>query len=222
MRKQEKIEKLKHQVVYPVITEKFCAGRKASLVLESLGKAGAGMVQFREKDRSDRELFERALEFRQITDKYKMLLIINDRIDLALSVGADGVHLGQDDLPLAEATRLAPDLLIGVSTHNPQEIKNSVSAGASYINIGPVFPTQTKEISVPALGLKNIREWSRDLLIPFSVMGGINRGNISETAEAGARLFAMVTEITRAEDPGLSFAVLEKTARQSVKEVPVG
>jgi len=127
---------------------------------------------------------------------------MNDHLDIALAVGADGVHLGQDDLPCRAARALAPELIIGVSTHNVQEALTAEQDGASYINIGPIFSTGTKTLTMPPLGTAMIRTIADRVQIPFSVMGGIHESNLPEVLTAGARCIAMVTELTQAEDIG--------------------
>ena len=127
-------------------------------------------------------------------------MIMNDHLDIALMCGADGVHLGQDDLPLAEAVKFAPDLIIGRSTHSREQALEAQSQGAAYINLGPIFPTQTKSTPVHPLGIEVIRETRGDLHIPFSVMGGIKLHHIPELVAHGAKTIAMVTEITQAEN----------------------
>ena len=107
--------------LYVVITESFCAGRRSLEVLEAVLAAGVGIVQLREKDLDDRRLYELALAYRQRTGAVGALLIIDDRLDIALAAGADGVHLGQTDLPVANARRIAPDLFIGASSHSLEE-----------------------------------------------------------------------------------------------------
>jgi thiamine-phosphate pyrophosphorylase len=129
-----------------------------------------------------------------------MLLIINDLVDVAVEAGADGVHLGQDDLPLKEAREMAPELIFGVSTHSKEEALKAQDDGADYINIGPIFNTQTKSLAMAALGVEAIRRISPLLHIPFTVMGGIKSGHIPDLLSAGARKIAMVTEITAHEN----------------------
>jgi thiamine-phosphate pyrophosphorylase len=131
--------------LYVVITEAHCAGRSALEVLAKVLAAGVRLVQLREKELTGRQLYERALAFRRETAAAGALLLINDRLDIALAVEADGVHLGQDDLPIRAARRIAPDLLIGASTHSLEEALAAQEAGASYVNLGPIFPTPTKE-----------------------------------------------------------------------------
>ena len=130
--------------LYVVITEAFCAGRTSLAVLDQVLAAGVGIVQLREKDLADRPLYELAVEFRRRTEVAGALLIIDDRVDLALAAGADGVHLGQTDLPVAAARGVAPDLIIGASSHSLEEALAAQEAGAGYVNLGPIFPTATK------------------------------------------------------------------------------
>ncbi|MBO7742272.1 MAG: thiamine phosphate synthase, partial [Victivallales bacterium] len=114
--------------------------------------------------------------------------------------GADGVHLGQDDLPLQAARAIAPEMLIGISTHNEAEIEEALAGGCSYLNMGPMFPTQTKSVACGALGLEKIEVLKRRVKCPFSVMGGIKEHHLAMLVERGYRHIAMVTEITRAPD----------------------
>ncbi len=186
--------------LYPVITEAFCGGRSSEMVLQEVLKGGARMVQLREKEMSKRQFYEVACRYRALTADHGTILIINDHLDVAMAVGADGVHIGQDDLPLTAARKVAPDMIIGVSTHSREEAEIAVAQGASYINIGPIFSTKTKEKLSEFLGPDRIPDISRDIDIPFTVMGGINATNIQQVLDAGARHIAMVTAITRAED----------------------
>jgi thiamine-phosphate pyrophosphorylase len=194
--------------VYPVITPEFCQGRSPLEVLEAALKGGAKIVQLR--DKTDPERYASA--FREISSRYGALLMINDSVDLALKYGADGVHLGATDLPIAEARKKAPELLIGASIHNLEEALAAQEAGASYINIGPIFPTRTKPGVKTFLGVKAIQEIALQIKIPFTVMGGINKGNIQEVLRAGARHIAMVTAITEAAD-------VEKITREFINLV---
>jgi len=192
--------------IYPVITPEFCAGRSPLDVLESVLKGGAKIVQLR--DKADPERYASA--FRKTSDKYGALLMINDSVDLALRYNADGVHLGKTDLSVAEARKRAPELLIGASAHNLEEALAAQEAGASYVNIGPIFPTRTKPGVKTFLGVQSIREIAPHLRIPFTVMGGIKLDNIRKVLKAGARHIAMITAITQAED-------VEGTTREFIK-----
>jgi thiamine-phosphate pyrophosphorylase len=186
--------------LYVVITEALCAGRSGLEVLKLTLAAGVRLVQLREKDISGRELYEQALAFRRESKAVGALLIINDRLDIALAAAADGVHLGEDDLPVAAARRLAPDLIIGASTHSLEEALAAQEAGASYVNIGPIFPTQTKETAIP-LGPEMIDRIAPQLRIPWTTMGGIKASNIGQVVSRGARHPAVITAVTAAPDP---------------------
>ncbi|MFH1596708.1 MAG: thiamine phosphate synthase [Pseudomonadota bacterium] len=199
--------------LYVVITEAFCAGRAALDVLAMTLAAGVRLIQLREKEMADRLLYGRALEFRRQTAAAGALLIVDDRVDIALAAGADGVHLGQDDLPLDAARRLAPELIIGASTHSLEEALAAQEAGASYLNIGPIFPTQTKSIPAP-LGPEAIDQIAPRLRIPWTTMGGITSANLSRVVCRGARHPAVMTAVTAAPDPTAAALQL----RQMIKE----
>jgi thiamine-phosphate pyrophosphorylase len=187
--------------VYPVITEKFCLNGSSIKTLKQVLKGGAKIIQMREKDYPKNRILIMAKTFRTLTKKAGALLIINDHIDIAIAVKADGVHLGQDDQPCTEAKKIAPGIIVGVSTHNIREALKAKADGADYINIGPVFPTKTKETFCNSLGLRKIKQISRAANMPFTVMGGIKKNNIKEVLRAGAKTVAMITEITMNKNP---------------------
>lgn len=186
--------------LYPVIFEKLSAGRSNLEVLDGIIAGGAKVVQLREKEMPARELYLLADKFREVTARAGVLLIINDRVDLALAVDADGVHLGHNDLPIYAARRIAPDLILGASTHSLDQALAAEKQGADYINVGPIFPTRTKGDLSKILGPEAISEIGPQVNIPFTVMGGINGDNLDQVLEAGARKVAMVTAITQADD----------------------
>ncbi len=195
-----RLARLRQADLYVVITEAYCAGRPALAVLDACLEAGVRLVQFREKAGSARHLLEQAKAFRTRTEAAGALLIVDDRVDLALACGADGVHLGLDDLPVADARRIAPDLIVGASTHNRDEALAAQSAGAGYVNIGPVFATQTKDVPGGAIGPEAIAAIAPHLTIPFTCMGGIKQHNVGEVLAQGARIAAVVTAVTAADD----------------------
>ena len=198
--KKQRIAAFEKVDVYPVISSEFCAGRSPTYVLEQIAEGGARIVQLREKNMNKRALGHLACEFRRICDKFGMLLIINDLVDIAVECGADGVHLGQGDLPLGAARNSAPEMIFGISTHSSEEALKAQSDGADYVNIGPIFNTQTKSLTMAALGVETIGKIAPLLHIPFTVMGGIKSGHIPELLSAGALKIAMVTEITANEN----------------------
>lgn len=186
--------------LYPVITSEFCGGRDPLYVLRQVAEGGATLVQLREKHLCARDCFNLACRFREITSEFGMLLIIDDSVDIALAVDADGVHLGQEDLPLTAAKRIAPELLIGISTHNREEGVAAMKDGAGYVNVGPIFATGTKAVPYKTVGLDVLAELAPTMPIPFSIMGGIKASHIPGLVRMGVKRIAMITEITQAED----------------------
>jgi len=186
--------------LYPVISSEYTNNRPVLDVLQAIAEGGAKIVQLREKNIDKCDFYKLAVEYRKITTKYNMLLIINDHLDVALAVDADGVHLGQDDLPLKAARTIAPDLILGSSTHDIPEALEAQKQGASYINIGPINSTNTKQLSYKSLGIEGLKKVAEVTEIPFTVMGGIKAEHIVPLVDAGAGKIAMVTEITQAVD----------------------
>jgi len=187
--------------LYVVTCEPLSESRSDLAILEAALDAGVRLVQLRDKRASKRTLFAKAEAARRLVDRYDALLILNDHLDVALATGADGVHLGQDDLPIAAARALAPDLVLGASSHALAQALEAQAAGASYVNIGPIFPTATKENAPRFLGPAAIAEIAPHLTVPFTCMGGINGTNLDQVLAAGARIVAVVTAVTKAPDP---------------------
>jgi len=162
-------------------------------------EGGVRLIQFREKELPTRKMVEIGEKLRKITEK-KALLIVNDRIDIALAIGADGVHIGQDDMPLKTARNILGNKIIGVSARNVQEAKKAEEEGADYLGVGSMFSTSTKgDIKVIGLSvLKNIR---KIVNIPIIAIGGINEKNVGEVIEAGADGVAVVSAIANSDDP---------------------
>jgi thiamine-phosphate pyrophosphorylase len=186
--------------LYPVSCERLAKGRSDFEWLDAVLAGGARIVQLRDKESTDRLLFEKAQVFRQKTAALGALLIINNRLDIALAVSADGIHLGNHDLPPEEARRLAPDLIIGVSANTIEQAATAAAAGASYYNIGPLFPTATKEGLSTFLGAEAIKRFAATSALPFTVMGGIKLQHIQELTALGAKRIAVVTALTQADD----------------------
>lgn len=215
MNRESRREKFLQVDLYPVTCERLSVGRSNLDVLEAAIRGGAKIIQLREKELATRDLYRMALAFRKITADAGMLLIINDRIDIALAVDADGVHLGQEDLPLSAARRIAPELLLGISTHSREEALQAQNGGADYVNIGPIFLTRTKEGVTRFLGPEAIPEIAAGIEIPFTVMGGINGTNIEKVVSQGARRVAVVTAVTMADDMAGAVTALRETIRSS-------
>ena len=196
----ERLDIFRSSELYPVVSSEFCLGRDVCSIVADIAAAGAKIVQIRVKNLSDSSMFELVKKCREITARHNMLLIVDDRVDIAMAAGADGVHLGQEDFPLTEAKKLAPEMLFGVSTHNAEEIRRALSDNCGYLNIGPMFPTRTKSVACGALGLEKIEELVPMVTCPFSVMGGIKEHHLEMLCAKGFRHIAMVTEITQAPD----------------------
>ncbi len=200
--------------LYVVITESFCGGRPGVDILDAVLAAGVRLVQFREKDLEDGEFYARARVFRERTHAADALLIVDDRLDVALAVEADGVHVGQRDLPVAVARAMAPELLVGASTHNLEQALAAQRDGASAVNIGPIFATYTKATQVPPVGPEMIDDIAPQLNIPFTCMGGIKAHNLEQVLSRGARHVAVVTAITAAPDVQAAAASLRRAMAQ--------
>ncbi len=196
-----KFKQFSEQVtIYPVSCEALANGRSDYEWLEGVLAGGARIVQLRDKKSDDRTLFEKAVFFRQKTREAGCLLIINNRLDIALAVKADGIHLGNSDLPAQEARRLAPDIIIGVSANTEEQAASAAERGATYFNIGPIFPTKTKEGLSSFLGTDAIAKFASHSSLPFTVMGGIKFKHIEELTSHGAHRIAVVTAISQAEN----------------------
>ena len=214
----ERIEIFKSSDLYPVVSSEFCSGRNVCDIVADIASAGAKTVQIREKNISDCAMFELVRKCKLITDSYSMLLIVDDRLDIAMAAGADGVHLGQDDFPLPEAKKLAPEMIFGISTHNGDEIRKALADGCGYLNIGPVFPTNTKSVACGALGLEKVEELKKLVTSPFSVMGGIKEHHLENLCSKGFRHIAMVTEITQAPDVKARVKLLRRIMKEARHE----
>ena len=162
---------------------------------------GAGILQLRGKGLSSKELLEQAREIREIAREAGAIFIVNDRADVALLADADGVHLGQDDLPIAKAREiLGREKLIGLSTHNLKQAIKAEFEGAAYIGFGPVFGTTTKADAEEAKGLQALREIRKSVNIPIVAIGGINIENVIDVISAGADAVAVISAIVKAGD----------------------
>ena len=171
-------------------------GRQLLEVVEELLQAGVRMVQLREKDLSAAELYPLAKELRSLTQRYKSLLLINDRIDLALAIGADGVHLGHHSLPIKIARKiLGPNSLIGVSTHSVTEVKSAQNQGADFVTYGPVYFTPSKAAYGDPVGIESLQKVCNTCKIPVYSLGGIKVNNTKETLQTGSHGVAMISAL---------------------------
>ncbi|MBA2272343.1 MAG: thiamine phosphate synthase [Actinobacteria bacterium] len=192
--------------LYLVAPARLTAGRLADLVGELAG-AGVDLIQLREKDLEARDVLRAAEPVVSACRAAGIPFIINDRPDIALALGADGVHLGQNDLPVEVARRVCPEAIVGLSTHAPGEIDAVTRADVSYFAVGPVEATPTKP-GRPAAGIDLIRYASRTTGSPWFAIGGINADNLDRVLEAGARRIVVVRAVTESRDPPAAAARL--------------
>ena len=188
--------------LYVVTDRALARGRATADVVRAAVAGGATCVQLREKECGTREFLEEARAVRAALRGTGVPLIVNDRVDVALAVGADGVHLGQRDLPIAAARRLGPpSWIIGVSAESVADAVRAERDGADYVGASPVFATPTKADHAPPLGLEGLRAIRAAVKIPLVAIGGIHAGNARETIRAGADGLAVVSAIVAADSP---------------------
>lgn len=160
-------------------------------------KAGIKWIQLRDKHRDRMCLYRTALHLRNITREYGAMLVVNDYVDIAAAVDADGVHLGQDDLPLMMARKvLGPGRIIGISTHNKDQALKAQEEGADYIGFGPIYETDTKDAGSP-MGMDPLNEVSNSVNIPVVAIGGISSDRVEDVIEAGADAVAIASAILK-------------------------
>ncbi|HZW35522.1 MAG: thiamine phosphate synthase [Deltaproteobacteria bacterium] len=195
--------------IYLVTDRKLCPGGDIAGTVEKALEGGVRAVQLREKDLPGRELFRLAERMRRLTEKYGAMLLINDRVDVAMAVGADGVHLGVLSLPPGEARRLlGASSVIGCSTHNAEELRDAESGGADFATFGPVYPTPSKAAYGPPAGVPALAAACRAARIPVFAIGGVGPGNVEETLRTGCFGVAMISGIVAARDPRAAVALL--------------
>ncbi len=177
-------------------------GVRYDLLVQSLCVGGASLVQLRAKGESSQEFLRIASEVKRICSNHGVTLIINDRLDICLATNAEGVHLGQEDLPIKVARKLLGDRkVIGVSTHNAEQARVAEEEGADYVGFGPLFPTTTKQTGYSPRGLEQLRQVRSRIKIPIVAIGGITLSRAPATLRAGANAVAMISEIATAADP---------------------
>jgi thiamine-phosphate pyrophosphorylase len=203
--------------LYVLVTGSLCAAALDWTIAEAAA-GGASMIQLREKELDDRRLLERAREVRRWTTRAGVLFILNDRPDLARLAGADGVHLGQGDLPVKEARRiLGPGALIGVSTRNLEQVRQAIVDGADYIAVGPAFPSTTKPFDeIP--GLEFVRQALGETSLPAFVIGGVNQETIDDAVASGAQRVAVSAAICASDDPRAVAAELSRRVNSRARK----
>ena len=184
-----------------ITNRKICEAKLADIISQAID-GGVETVQLREKDLSSVELYVLASEIREITMEKGANLIINDRVDIALAVDADGVHLGWKSLGIGLVRKMiGHDKLIGFSAHNLQEAKKAEDSGADYVTISPIFDTVYKDYFVEPLGTEKIGKFKEEIDIPVIALGGINENNVNGVLENGAYGIAVISAILQSEDP---------------------
>jgi len=186
--------------LYLVTDRRHLEGKTLLQATEEALKGGIRSVQLREKDLGTRELLRLAYEMRELTLKYDARLFINDRVDIAIAVDADGVHLGQKSIPPYAVRRLASRLIVGVSTHSIEEALKAETDGADFITLGPIFQTPSKMKYGKPLGIETLEAVSRKVSVPVFGIGGVGLDNIKTVLDAGAAGGAMITSIYGAKD----------------------
>jgi len=187
--------------LYLVTDRSLSRGRSTPALVEAAIRGGATVVQYREKSLSTRLMIEEAWAIAEVCKRLGALFIVNDRLDVALAVGADGLHVGQDDMPAGLARRLlGPDRILGVSAGSVEEALEAAAAGADYIGASPIFSTPTKSDAGPALGLAGLSAMADRLALPVVAIGGINASNARSLMEAGAAGLAVVSAIVADDD----------------------
>jgi len=207
------MENMKIQGLYAIIDNSIRPELSNIEIAKRALPGGTKIVQLRGKGLSSKELLEQAREIRELTRKAGATFIVNDRADIALLSDADGVHLGQDDLPIAAARNvLGKDKLIGISTHNIEQALKAEQEGADYVGFGPVFGTTTKTDAEEAKGITALAEVKTRVSIPVIAIGGITLENLREVIDAGANGTAVISAIAKADN-------IEETTKRFVYAV---
>ena len=168
--------------------------------VEQALKAGCAIIQYREKNKSTKEMIVEALKIKSLCEG-KAIFLVNDRIDVALAVEADGVHIGQDDMPFEIARKLlGREKIIGLTVHNVEEALHTEAVGVDYIGLSPIFKTATKKDAGNACGISMIRETRKNVRLPIVAIGGINKENVREVTEAGADAAVAISAVVCSDD----------------------
>ena len=192
------------------------AGREFLEVLEELLTAGVKMIQLREKDLPTNQLYPLAVKVRELTAHYDALLLINDRIDIALAVGADGVHLGHHSLPASVARKiLGPKALIGVSTHSLEQLSVAEAAKANFATFGPVYHTPSKAAYGDPVGIKKLQIACSQTKLPVYALGGIKAENAAVPLKCGAYGVSLISALIAATDPKASWHSFEQIIQEN-------
>ncbi len=201
-------ERFKVVKLYVLITPSLCKGSIRDIARQAIA-GGADAIQLRAKDLPDAQVLAIAAELRELTDETGKLLLINDRADIAAIVNADGLHLGQQDLPIGDARRLLrAGAIVGRSTHTIEQARAAINEGADYISVGPMFPTQTKDRLVA--GVELLQAAAKEISLPLCAIGGINADNARQLVEMGASCVAVSSAVCSAANPQAAAEAIKK------------
>ena len=204
--------------LYLVTDRSLARGRSTFEIVKAAVDGGATVVQLREKDCSTREFIEQALAIKNFLKACKVPLIINDRLDVAQAVRADGVHLGQTDMPLEMAKAILGDsMLIGISAESLEDAIAAEKGGADYLGVSPIYATPTKTDAAPPLGLAGLRKIRTAVSLPLVGIGGLNQENSAEAIRSGADGVAVVSAIVAADDPRAAASALKQVITEARK-----
>ena len=205
--------------LYCITAEELSMGRSNIEVVQQMIAAGVTIIQYREKDKKMKEKYKECCMIRDMTREAGVTFIVNDDIDLAMIVQADGVHIGQDDLPIEKVRQLVGDkMIIGISTHCPQEAQQAVLSGADYIGVGPIFKTATKKDVCAPVGFDYLDYVAKNIDLPFVAIGGIKMDNIPEVMKWGTQCIAIVSEITTAPDIAGTISRIQQIIKKNIVE----
>ncbi|MER3456051.1 MAG: thiamine phosphate synthase [candidate division GAL15 bacterium] len=202
-----------------VITDRSFRGRTHEQVARAALRGGATAVQLRDKQATGRELLQWARQLRDLTRAAGVLFLVNDRVDVALAVHADGVHVGQEDVPVADARQLmGPGRVVGASAGNVEEALQAEQASADYLGVGPVFPTATKPDAGEAIGVDGLRRIVQAVRLPVVAIGGITADNAGQAIRAGAVGVAVISAVAAADDMVAATRQLREAVDAALRE----
>ncbi|MDR1124481.1 MAG: thiamine phosphate synthase [Deltaproteobacteria bacterium] len=204
--------------IYAILDLNLSRGRSNVEITKRLLEAEVKIIQYREKDRKLGVMLEECRAIRELTRAAGATFIVNDFTDIALLADADGIHVGQEDIPLPELRKLVgPERIIGLSTHSPEQARAAVAAGADYIGVGPIFHTNTKKDAVDPVGFEYLDYVAKNIKLPFAAIGGIKEHNIGAVAAHGARCCCIISAIVGADDVAGAVRNLRRAMREGRK-----
>ena len=204
--------------LYTITDDALSLNRSVIEVVKQLLDAGIRIIQYREKNKSSNSMLKDCIAIKKLTEEANACFIVNDHVDIAVLCNADGVHLGQDDLPIDKVRELiGKEKIIGLSTHSPQQAQKAIEMGADYIGVGPLYPTKTKKDVCEPVTISYLDWVVSHIAIPFVAIGGIKQHNIQEVIQHGAKCCALVSEILSA--PNIPLRIQE--LRQAILSAQV-